>query len=293
MRSLDAVLSSLANSRGDASFFTQELTCEEREWLVLAAFLAPLEGGEFQALGHPAGKKTKFIPVVHTVVKEALKWRVKDAEAVSLVLELAADMRWSLIGRDGAELPKFTRLRAGKLLRRGKEYWRLALIMGAVLEMPGVVMLGEGDELEPWAVELAKGPPSAEPLAESKGSPLHAFSATSLGEGERTKDGVLSDEADAAKVRVSAKKLSARVRDVEDAIAAMNLDGVWNMRPILDGGKVMKLTGAKGPVMKVLTERLIDWQLENPEGGEAEATAFLASVSEKIVGEYVQPPRGA
>ena len=65
------------------------------------------------------------------------------------------------------------------------------------------------------------------------------------------------------------------------------------MRPILDGGKVMKLTGAKGPVMKVLTERLIDWQLENPEGGEAEATAFLASVSEKIVGEYVQPPRGA
>ena len=293
MRSLDAVLSSLANSRGDASFFTKELTCEEREWLVLAAFLAPLEGGEFQALGHPAGKKTKFIPVVHTVVKEALKWRVKDAEAVSLVLELAADMRWSLIGRDGAELPKFTRLRAGKLLRRGKEYWRLALIMGAVLEMPGVVMLGEGDELEPWAVELAKGPPSAEPLAESKGSPLHAFSATSLGEGERTKDGVLSDEADAAKVRVSAKKLSARVRDVEDAIAAMNLDGVWNMRPILDGGKVMKLTGAKGPVMKVLTERLIDWQLENPEGGEAEATAFLASVSEKIVGEYVQPPRGA
>ena len=97
-----------------------------------------------------------------------------------------------------------------------------------------------------------------------------------LGEGERTKDGVLSDEADAAKVRFSAKKLSARVRDVEDAIAAMNLDGVWNMRPILDGGKVMKLTGAKGPVMKVLTERLIDWQLENPEGGEAEATAFLA-----------------
>ena len=49
------------------------------------------------------------------------------------MLELAADMRWSLIGRDGAELPKFTRLRAGKLLRRGKEYWRLALIMGAVL----------------------------------------------------------------------------------------------------------------------------------------------------------------
>ena len=98
-----------------------------------------------------------------------------------------------------------------------------------------------------------EGPPSAEPLAESKGSPLHAFSATSLGEGERTKDGVLSDEADAAKVRVSAKKLSARVRASEDAVAAMNLDGVWNMRPILDGGKVMKLTGAKGPVMKVLT----------------------------------------
>ena len=61
--------------------------------------------------------------------------RVKDAEAVSLVLELARTLRWSLIGRDGAELPKFTRLRAGKLLRRGKER-RLALIMGAVLEMP-------------------------------------------------------------------------------------------------------------------------------------------------------------
>lgn len=290
MRSLDAVLSSLANSRGSASFFTKELTCEEREWLVLGAFLAPLEGGEFQALGHPAGKKTKFIPVVHTVVKEALKWRVKDAEAVSLILELAADMRWSLIGRDGAELPAFTRVRAGKLLRRGKEYWRLALIMGAVLEMPGVVMLGEGEELEPWAVELAKGPPSAEPL-ESKGSPLHAFSATSLGEGERTKDGVLNDETNAAKVRVAAKHLALRVRTVEDAIGAMDLDGVWDMRPILDGGKVMKLTGAKGPVMKVLTERLIDWQLEHPGGTEEEATAHLLSVSEKIIAEFVQPPR--
>ena len=32
---------------------------------------------------------------------------------------------------------------------------------------------------------------------------------------------------------------------------------------------------------------------DEAEGGEAEATAFLASVSEKIVGEYVQPPRGA
>ena len=41
--------------------------------------------------------------------------------------------------------------------------------------------------------------------------------------------------------------------------------------------------------MKVLTERLIDWQLENPEG-ESGATAFLASVSEKIVGSTCSRP---
>ena len=103
MRCLDAVLSSLANSRG-GSFFTKELTCEEREWLVLAAFLAPLEGGSFRPSGTPRAEDKVHPRGSHR--------REGGSEVAGQDARLSRSwsspgMRWSLIGRDGAELPKF------------------------------------------------------------------------------------------------------------------------------------------------------------------------------------------
>ena len=147
-RSLDALLSAHANAGGEP--FGRSFSCEEREWLVLAAFLAPL-----QNLSVP-GKKNKPTQVVDTVVKEALKLRVKDADVVNLVLCLSGEMRGDLLGglagADGSggggggeggsgAAVSFSRVEAGRLMRRGKEHWRLALLLGAVLEMPGVAVL--------------------------------------------------------------------------------------------------------------------------------------------------------
>ena len=144
-RSLDALLSAHANAGGEP--FGRSFSCEEREWLVLAAFLAPL-----QNLSVP-GKKSKPTQVVDIVVKEALKLRVKDAEVVNLVLGLSGEMRGDLLGGlagaddsggggggSGAAV-SCSRVEAGRLMRRGKEHWRLALYLGAVLEMPGVAVL--------------------------------------------------------------------------------------------------------------------------------------------------------
>ena len=219
-RCLDAVLSAHANLRSEPSFYTKTLTAEERECLVLASFLSPLHDGW---VANPRGaargsspvrlgsKRTKHVPIVREIIKEGLKLRGKDADAVCTILDVAGVMRETFFehaekppseAASGASSsvseslsseareyasPLPSRVVLGRLLRRSKDLWRLALTTAAVLEMPGVVVLGTGAELESWAVELARGPPCASPLvagggsSPGGGSPLHAFAATSLG----------------------------------------------------------------------------------------------------------------
>lgn len=271
MRSLDALLSAHAN--GGAEPYATAFSCEEREWLVLAAFLAPLRN-----MSAP-GKKNKPTPLLDTVIKEALKLRVKDAEVVNLVLGLADDMRGLLLGGDEGGVVTFTRVDAGRCLRRGKEHWRLALALAAAMDMPGVVALGGGAEVEPWTVESARAPPIAEPLLGGHGSPLHAFSESSLkqdgGEG-----GVGIDDSSARKMRSGATLMATRLRAAEAKIAAMELDKVWELKPLLNGKEVMKAVGMTkgGPALGRLNEQLIDWQLDNPAATVEEAEAFLQRI---------------
>ena len=287
MRSLDAVLSAHANARNEASFFTKTLTCEEREWIALASFLSPLHEGRVantseRAANAPTrlgGKKSKAVPVVQAVVKEGLKMRGKDAEMIHATLETAEEMRDIFFRVD--DVNAVTRVAAGRMLRKGKETWRIALVTAAVLEMPGVVVLGDGAELETWALDLARGPPCASPLTRpGGGSPLHAFAATSLGMDGPTR---VDDQGSVEKVRAAAERLAARVRAVEDRVEAMRLDRAWEMKPLLDGRAVMQTANVKGgPVMKAFTERLIDWQLENPEGTVEEASAFVRDIADEV-----------
>ena len=306
-RSLDALLSAYANAGGEP--FGKKFSCEEREWLVLAAFLAPL-----RALSAP-GKKNKPTPVIDTVVKEALKLRVKDAEAVNLVLGLSDEMSKRLllggdgggeqggggegageaglggvVGGDGDGGASFSRVEAGRLMRRGKENWRLALFIAAAIEMPGVVALGDGEEVEPWTVESAQAPPVAETLIGGHGSPLHAFSESSLGQEAIAAQGGGGsggggDGAVITRVRSAATAAAARVRAAEERIAAMKLDNPWELKPLLNGQAVMKAVGMTkgGPALGKLNEMLVDWQLEHPEGTEEQATAYLRDVGPAVL----------
>jgi tRNA nucleotidyltransferase (CCA-adding enzyme) len=309
-RAMDAILSAHANlGGGAASFFTTSLTGEEREWLCLAAFLAPLHDGfvenparlrktadEKSAPTRLGSKKTKHVPAVQVVVKEGLKMRGKDAETIWTVLDVAGDMRAALfreVSGDDASLPlSVDRVTLGRLLRRAKEHWRLALVLAATLEMPGVVTLGEGAELAPWAIELARGPPCAANLTSGGGdgsgggSPLHAFAATSLGAAGPCRS---DDGGKGALVRNSAAALASRVAAVENRVEALRLENCWSQKPLLDGRAVMETAGCKGgPVMKAFAEKLVDWQLANPEGPAEQARAFVASVAEETKAEFAE-----
>ena len=320
-RAMDAILSAHANLDDSrmASFFTTSLTGEEREWLCLAAFLAPLHDGfvanparararaaetaaetdssdkrrkkNLSAPTRLGSKKTKHVPAVQVVIKEGLKMRGKDAETIVTVLDVAGEMRATLF-REKKNVASVDRVALGRLLRRAKEHWRLALVLAATLEMPGVVTLGEGAELEAWAVELARGPPCAANLlcgggdGRGGGSPLHAFAATSLGAAGpcRSDDGGKGDV-----VRAAAAALAERVAATEARVAALRLEECWSAKPLLDGRAVMETAGCKGgPVMKAFSEKLVDWQLANPEGTPEQARAFVASVAEATKAEFAE-----
>ena len=150
---LDAVLSAHANlddSAGDAgnahsaSFFTTQLTGEEREWLCLASFLAPLHDGfvtnpsfvlekEKEKDEEPTkkqqtklgSKKTKHVPLVMVVVKEGLKMRNTDAETVWQILDTAGTMRGALFGPDApSDVSSISRGTALGLSQIRQSLWR-------------------------------------------------------------------------------------------------------------------------------------------------------------------------
>ena len=292
LRSLDALLSAHANAGGKP--WSKSFSCEEREWLVLAAFLAPLR----TLCVPPQGKKQKPTPLVEVCVKEALKMRGKDADAVSLILDAAVDMRAGVLGsyddsvaasiaaermKEAGRVETVRRQTAGQAIRRGKEQWRLALVIGAVMEMPGVVSFGDGDEVETWAVELSRGGPVAQNLLGQRGSPLHAFSAIQKGAAGVVESSELAPAG--IRVRTAAAAMAGRVRTVEELIFAMKLDRAYELKPLLAGQEIMRLAGMSrgGPAMKVFNERLIDWQLENPESGADDARAYIESIREEVM----------
>jgi len=60
---------------------------------------------------------------------------------------------------------------------------------------------------------------------------------------------------------------------------------VWEMKPLLAGGDVMKVVGMSkgGPALGVLNERLIEWQLEHPAGTVEEATQWLRVIGPEVL----------
>ena len=50
-------------------------------------------------------------------------------------------------------------------------------------------------------------------------------------------------------------------------VASERLDGVWNMKPLVNGKELAAAHGVKpGPVVTKLLEELIEWQIEHPDG---------------------------
>lgn len=90
-------------------------------------------------------------------------------------------------------------------------------------------------------------------------------------------------------MRAAAAALAERVAATEARVAALRLEECWSAKPLLDGRAVMETAGCKGgPVMKAFSEKLVDWQLANPEGTPEQARAFVASVAEATKAEFAE-----
>ncbi|OHT07619.1 polyA polymerase family protein [Tritrichomonas foetus] len=61
-------------------------------------------------------------------------------------------------------------------------------------------------------------------------------------------------------------------------IEAEKLDGVWKLKPIIDGKTLATIHGVKpGPMIAKLTKELIDWQLANPTGTVEDYKTFVTT----------------
>ena len=268
------------------------LNKEERRLLLLAALLLPLRGAvTTTAPGGASGKGgNKPQPAASAVVRNALKWRAKDAEGVALLHEAAPELaaiharlvrgggggNAGPLGTAGAttdadddgaattttirvkdagspEEEEPVRVALGRVMRRLKESWRLAALLVPLLPLP---------EARPLAVEGGAGGGSQAsdaalptPLPPSASSPGAAEAAA---------------EQAAARLAVA--------RDLEAAAEAWSLSGCWAWKPLLDGKAAMAAVGMArtGPALGKLMGAAADWQLAHPRGTAEECAAWLS-----------------
>ncbi len=69
------------------------------------------------------------------------------------------------------------------------------------------------------------------------------------------------------------------LKGVRHAVADMQLDGVWRMKPLLNGNQISQLLHiSPGPIFATLTEKLIEEQLKRPSMTYTEAEQFLLNL---------------
>jgi tRNA nucleotidyltransferase (CCA-adding enzyme) len=210
---------------------------EARRGALLAAWLLPLR--RVVAPAGAGGKPSKPTPAAQYVVREALKLRGRDGDAVARLHD-GADAFAALLGEEGAGMGA-SRARLGRVLRSAKGSWRVALALAAALRSPLAVTLApSGEEASPGACAACRDAVAAEPA------------------------GVAAPSAAAA-------ALAQRIGDT------LALEGVWELKPLLSGGEVqaaLELQRA-GPALGTWLDALLTWQLAHPAASKADATAWL------------------
>ncbi|KAK1737288.1 tRNA nucleotidyltransferase/poly(A) polymerase family protein [Skeletonema marinoi] len=204
--------------------------------LHICAFILP-----FHNLTFPDAKGRECSVTTH-MIKEALKWSLKDVQAVSKILqhvdemaEILSEIRSQSLQLQSQEeggdvqllLPFPCRLRSGLLLRSLKEHWVTCLLTASAWEMRSCHRLEEnssGDSTSTGAIDEL---------------PSRHFYRAIVGE--------------------------------------LDLDECWKVRPHLNGKEIIKELGLpKGPLVGMYIEDQTRWMLLNPKGSRDECMAHLA-----------------
>ena len=214
--------------------------------LHICTFILP-----FHNLTFPDAKGRACSLTAH-MIKEALKWSVKDIQAVSKILQHVDEMAEILSeirsesfqqqegeGGGAVQLSPPCRLRSGLLLRSLKEHWVTCLLTASALEMR-----------------------SCQRLEEKKGC-----AASSTG---------------------AIDELPSR-HFYRAIVGELDLDECWKARPHLNGKEIIKeLSLPKGPLVGIYIEDQTRWMLLNPKGSRDECMAHLVEKKRERDEEVVQ-----
>lgn len=101
-------------------------------------------------------------------------------------------------------------------------------------------------------------------------SVLHLPAAAPLGE-QHAVGSSQDDSGDEQLVRRSVD----RCRLLRAAVVAFSLEGAHEWKPLLDGKRLMEVTGARGRALGEMTAAVVRWQLANPRGTLEECEQWL------------------
>ncbi|KAI7837316.1 hypothetical protein COHA_008831 [Chlorella ohadii] len=185
--------------------------------------------------------KGKPMSAAYHVVRESLKWKAKDAEAVDALHttapELVAVYRQLLGQPDGMPAPEELRVRLGHCIRRLKQLWPAGCVVASLLHSN-----------PEYGGEITDQAPGAAALAAA------ALSGLESTDGEPDMPGT-QRRLDFCEALLS-------------AATAYGIAGCWQWKPLLDGKQVMAAVGMKsgGPALGKLMEAAVEWQLAHPDG---------------------------
>eukprot|EP00878_Enallax_costatus_P025390 GHUV01027165.1.p1 GENE.GHUV01027165.1~~GHUV01027165.1.p1 ORF type:complete len:349 (+),score=115.59 GHUV01027165.1:497-1543(+) len=225
-----------------------ELSPEDRRLLLLAALLLPLRSLSYSV------KANKQQPATAYIIRESLKWRVKEVDGVALLhaqVTQLAEVKNAVKGPGAMDSsPAETRVQLGRTIRQLTAHWKLGVLLVPLLQLPAAAPLG---------VDGASGnqAPSMSPSA--GGAP---------GTGGQREEGDLEQE-----------QLMQHVDSVQGLLSAatgFGLADCWQWKPLLDGKQLMEILKLpKGPALGHATAAVMDWQLAHPQGSREECIEHM------------------
>jgi tRNA nucleotidyltransferase/poly(A) polymerase len=244
----------------DAAEVEVSVSLEDRRLVLLAALLLPLRRCTV------LGAKGRMQSMAAHVIRDSLKWKAKDVELIDTMhivaprlldvhRQLGTDGNYS---NDGVDV----RVALGRCIRDLKSLWKLGTILAALLPAPEARPLG----VDP--AEAAAGVAEAAVAKAELGSALTNSSA----------DGV--DGGGFSSPTTSSYAVSTRLEVCKELVAAAEAFGIadcWQWKPLMDGKQVMAAVEMKqgGPALGKLMDKIVDWQLANPNGSKDECEAWL------------------
>ncbi|KAG9441209.1 hypothetical protein H6P81_017063 [Aristolochia fimbriata] len=187
----------------------------------------------------------KSIPVTTFFFRNSLKLKASDAETVaslhsasenfllliSLIEGQDSDIADANLEEEILCVPQSSKRRifAGLLLRQIKDFWRVALMLSALLH-------DTGENMETFPCQTAQ-----------------------------------------------LEQRRQLFRRIENSIAELGLDNIWEMKPLLDGKAIMNVLQLKtgGPLVREWQQRVLKWQLSHPLGTAEECLDWISQSNTK------------